>query len=79
MIERGWKFYDERPYLGGIFYWTGFDYRGEPNPLKYPATGSQYGIFDYCGFPKDEAFLLEIVVDGETGTSLISALESSRA
>ena len=47
------------PYLGGIFYWTGFDYRGEPNPLKYPATGSQYGIFDYCGFPKDEAFYLK--------------------
>jgi len=59
VIGRGWKFYDERPYLGGIFYWTGFDYRGEPNPLKYPATGSQYGIFDYCGFPKDEAFYLK--------------------
>ena len=28
-IERGWKFYDERPWLGGLFYWTGFDYRGE--------------------------------------------------
>lgn len=33
-IERGWKFYDERPWLGGVFYWTGFDYRGEPNPMK---------------------------------------------
>ncbi|MDE5651968.1 MAG: beta galactosidase jelly roll domain-containing protein, partial [Muribaculaceae bacterium] len=21
-IERGWKFYDERPWLGGLFYWT---------------------------------------------------------
>lgn len=59
VIARGWKFYSERPYLGGLFYWTGFDYRGEPNPLKYPATGSQYGIFDYCGFPKDEAFYLK--------------------
>lgn len=58
-IERGWKFYDERPYLGGLFYWTGFDYRGEPNPLKYPATGSQFGILDYCGFPKDEAYYLK--------------------
>lgn len=58
-IERGWKFYEERPYLGGLFYWTGFDYRGEPNPMKFPATGSQFGILDYCGFPKDEAYYLK--------------------
>ena len=58
-IERGWKFYDERPWLGGLFYWTGFDYRGEPNPMSYPATGSQFGFLDYCGFPKDEAFYLK--------------------
>lgn len=59
VIERGWKFYDERPWLGGLFYWTGFDYRGEPNPMKFPATGSQFGILDYCGFPKDEAYYLK--------------------
>ncbi len=58
-IERGWQFYDARPWLAGLFYWTGFDYRGEPNPLKYPATGSEFGILDYCGFPKDEAFYLK--------------------
>lgn len=58
-IERGWKFYHERPWLGGLFYWTGFDYRGEPNPLSFPATGSEFGILDYCGFPKDEAFYLK--------------------
>ncbi len=59
VIERGWKFYDERPWLGGVFYWTGFDYRGEPNPMSFPATGSQFGILDYCGFPKDEAYYLK--------------------
>lgn len=58
-IERGWKFYDERPWLAGLFYWTGFDYRGEPNPLKFPATGSEFGLLDYCGFPKDEAWYLK--------------------
>lgn len=58
-IERGWKFYAERPWLGGLFYWTGFDYRGEPNPMAYPATGSQFGFLDYCGFPKDEAFYIK--------------------
>jgi len=32
--------------------WTGFDYRGEPQPLSWPAAGSSFGIMDLCGFPK---------------------------
>jgi beta-galactosidase len=59
VIERGWQFYAERPWAAGVFYWTGFDYRGEPNPLSYPATTSEFGILDYCGFAKDEAFYLQ--------------------
>ncbi len=59
VIERGWKFYAERPWASGIFYWTGFDYRGEPNPLSYPAHDSEFGILDYCGFWKDEAWYLK--------------------
>ena len=59
VIERGWQFYAERPWAAGLFYWTGFDYRGEPNPLKYPAHDSEFGILDYCGFPKDEAWYLQ--------------------
>ena len=59
VIERGWQFYAERPWAAGLFYWTGFDYRGEPNPLKYPAHESEFGILDYCGFPKDEAWYLK--------------------
>jgi beta-galactosidase len=51
--ELGWKHYAERPYLAGLFYWTGFDYRGEPVPLDWPAVLSQFGILDTCGFPKD--------------------------
>jgi beta-galactosidase len=58
VIERGWQFYADRPWAAGIFYWTGFDYRGEPNPLSYPATDSEFGILDYCGFWKDEAWYL---------------------
>ena len=59
IIERGWKFYAERPWAAGLFYWTGFDYRGESNPLSFPAHDSEFGIFDYCGFPKDEAYYLK--------------------
>ena len=51
--EGGWKYYAERPYLSGLFYWTGFDYRGEPTPYDWPAVTSQFGITDLCGFPKD--------------------------
>lgn len=58
-IERGWKFYAERSWAAGCFFWTGFDYRGEPNPLSFPATGSEFGLLDYCGFPKDEAYYLK--------------------
>ena len=52
-VEEGWKYYVKRPYLAGLFYWTGFDYRGEPNPLNYPAVSSQFGILDLCGYPKE--------------------------
>lgn len=58
-IERGWKFYADRDWAAGLFYWTGFDYRGEPNPLSYPAHDSEFGILDYCGFWKDEAWYLK--------------------
>ncbi|MBR4809053.1 MAG: DUF4982 domain-containing protein [Bacteroidales bacterium] len=59
MIGRGLKFYRARPWLAGLFFWTGFDYRGESNPLVFPATGSEFGLLDYCGFPKDEAWYLK--------------------
>lgn len=41
------------PYLGGLFVWTGFDYRGEPTPFVWPSVASQFGFMDVCGFPKD--------------------------
>lgn len=57
--ESGWKFYAERPFLSGLFYWTGFDYRGEANPLSWPAVNSEFGIVDLCGFPKDIFYYLK--------------------
>ncbi|MBW4040335.1 MAG: glycoside hydrolase family 2 protein [Acidobacteria bacterium] len=47
-----WKEVDERPFMMGTMVWTGFDYRGEPQPLSWPAAGSSFGIMDLCGFPK---------------------------
>ncbi len=39
-------------WLGG-FVWTGFDYRGEPTPFKWPNINSHFGLMDMCGFPKN--------------------------
>ena len=58
-IEEGWKFYSSRPYLAGMFIWTGFDYRGEPTPFGWPSVTSYFGMMDLCGFPKDNVYYLK--------------------
>jgi beta-galactosidase len=54
--ERWWSYYDARPFLAGGFAWTGFDYRGEPTPYKWPCISSHFGIMDTCGFEKDNFY-----------------------
>ncbi len=54
--EEGWSHFAGRKCLAGMFVWTGFDYRDEPTPFEWPAIGSQFGMLDHCGFPKDVAF-----------------------
>ena len=56
LAEEWWKFYAAREWLAGGFAWTGFDYRGEPTPYRWPSINSQFGIVDMCGFPKDNFF-----------------------
>jgi len=58
-LEQGFQFYASRPFLSGLFYWTGFDYRGEPHPFGWPQVSSQSGILDLCGFPKDMFYYLK--------------------
>ena len=51
--ETWWKLAaSDKSWLGG-FVWTGFDYRGEPTPYKWPNINSHFGIMDVCGFPKN--------------------------
>ncbi|WP_207433552.1 beta-galactosidase GalA [Sabulibacter ruber] len=57
-IEEGWTFYANRPWLAGMFIWTGFDYRGEPTPHGWPSVTSYFGMMDNCGFPKDNVYYL---------------------
>lgn len=51
--ETWWKLAAENKYWLGGFIWTGFDYRGEPTPFKWPNINSHFGIMDVCGFPKN--------------------------
>ncbi|MGQ9814988.1 MAG: beta-galactosidase GalA [Candidatus Roseilinea sp.] len=54
--EEAWKSVVERPWMAGTFVWTGFDYRGEPTPYRWPCINSHFGILDTCGFPKDNFY-----------------------
>ncbi len=51
--ETWWKLAAPNDYWLGGFVWTGFDYRGEPTPYKWPNVNSHFGIMDMCGFPKN--------------------------
>ena len=55
--RRAWKEVATRPWMAGCFYWTGFDYHGEPTPFKWPSVSSFFGIMDLCGFPKSAYYL----------------------
>jgi beta-galactosidase len=55
--RKAWKEIATRPFLAGCFVWTGFDYRGEPQPFEWPTTSSSFGIMDTCGFPKSAYYI----------------------
>ena len=52
-----WKQIAERPFVAGTMVWSGFDYRGEIEPLSWPSAGSSYGVMDLCGFPKNAYYI----------------------
>ncbi|WP_294391695.1 beta-galactosidase GalA [uncultured Sphingomonas sp.] len=58
-IEQGWRAVMERPWMAGMFVWTGFDYRGETTPFGWPAISSQFGMLDTTGLFKDSAWFLK--------------------
>lgn len=51
--ETWWPLAATNDYWLGGFIWTGFDYRGEPTPYKWPNISSHFGVMDVCGFPKN--------------------------
>lgn len=57
--EESWLAVKNKPYMAGLFVWSGFDYLGEPHPFNYPARSSYYGIIDLAGFPKDVYYMYQ--------------------
>lgn len=51
--EQWWPLAAENDFWLGGFIWTGFDYRGEPTPYRWPNISSHFGVMDVCGFPKN--------------------------
>jgi beta-galactosidase len=59
LSEKTWQSIATRPYMAGIYVWTGFDYKGEPNPYGWPDVSNNTGLLDVCGFPKDKGYYFE--------------------
>jgi beta-galactosidase len=59
LSDKDWLAVANRPYFCGSFTWTGFDYKGEPNPDGWPDVSNNTGLLDSCGFPKDKYYYFE--------------------
>jgi beta-galactosidase len=57
-LEDVWRDCATRPFMAGTFLWTGFDYRGETTPYRWPAVVTRFGLLDLCGFNKEIAHYL---------------------
>jgi beta-galactosidase len=70
-IEEAWRYNAERPYIAGLFFWTGFDYRGETTPFGWPAVSSQFGMMDTTGELKDSGYYLKAAWTSEPMVHLL--------
>jgi beta-galactosidase len=59
LSAKDWQAVADRPFVCGSFTWTGFDYRGEPNPFGWPDISNNTGLLDLCGFPKDKFYYFQ--------------------
>jgi beta-galactosidase len=70
-IEQGWKHYDSRSYLAGMFIWTGFDYRGASNRFLLRNVRPMWFLQRRCLVPK-------IMVGNRTRFAPFTPLELER-
>ncbi len=71
-----WKEVDTRPFIAGTMVWTGFDYRGEPQPLSWPTAGSSFRHYGSLRLPEGGVLDSSGAVDsGPTAGAYRPALE----
>ena len=51
--EDGWDAVASREYVAGSFVWSGYGYKGEPDPFDWPSINTHFSILDEAGFAKD--------------------------
>ncbi|MBU3025663.1 glycoside hydrolase family 2 TIM barrel-domain containing protein [Zobellia galactanivorans] len=59
-----WKAVMERPFISGLFLWTGIDYMGESNG-GWPKKGTQSGLLDQAGFEKTSYHMMKTLWNDE--------------
>ena len=68
-----WLAIVDRPFIAGSYTWTGFDYKGEPNPDGWPDVSNNTGLLDCCGFPKDKGYYFKSCWSAEPMVHLMPA------
>jgi len=66
-----WKAVAERPFVSGLFLWTGIDYLGEANN-KWPKKGTGSGLIDAAGFEKPAYHMFKTLWNDEPHIYLCS-------
>lgn len=54
-----WKAVLERPFIAGLFLWTGIDYLGEAHRKGWPTKSQSSGLLDLAGFPKPSYYMFK--------------------
>ena len=57
-----WKAIKDKPYISGMFVWTGIDYLGEATK-RWPTKGAASGMLDFAGFKKPAYHMMRSLWD----------------
>ena len=68
-----WKHVVEKPYISGIFLWTGIDYMGECGKKDvWPVKANRAGIIDVAGFEKPSYYMMKSLWQDEASMHIVT-------
>ena len=70
-----WKAVLDKPYIPGIFIWTGIDYLGENGP--WPSKGGHYSPFDFACFKTSRGHFFETLWNDAPKTHIVTTPAST--